>query len=279
MTRLRRPPASRSPLQLIFCGLVAASSAGAGLADEPGRFAIVKDDTIGVRPEEGPLYEAVLDEVRVADHADLVAEAAAFRQERRTALNLGENRDFPVFPDLFNNPQAYRGRPVTLIGQARVIKDFPAGPSAADPEEIRVSLSVFTDDSQTNPAVVIALAAPGLPRGDDLLEPVKVTGVFFKRWGYEAQDKNLRVAPLLLAAKVEPVKAVPLPPATPFVLTLAAVVSVVGLSAGLWAWWLRPKRRRGTVAVGGGETPDLVGFQPVDEEEPRFSHGESDADE
>ncbi|MFH5804769.1 hypothetical protein [Alienimonas sp. DA493] len=238
------------------------------------RFAIVRDDTLGVQPAEGALYEAVLDELRVADPAALEAEAIRFREQRREALNLPESRDFPAFPDLFNNPETYRGQAVTLIGQARKITEYPAGPTAADPDETRVELWVYTDDSQTNPAVVVALAAPGLPRGDDLLEPVKVTGRFFKRWGYEARDGKVRIAPLILAERVEPVRAVQPPPATPFVLALTAAVAVVGLSAGVWAWWLRPKRRKGTVAAGGGETPDLGGFTPPPEDEPEFPRGE-----
>ncbi|NNJ27602.1 hypothetical protein [Alienimonas chondri] len=238
------------------------------------RFGIVKDDTLGVRPEEGALYEAVLDELRAADPATLAAEADRFRAERREALNLSDKHDFPVFPDLFNHPELYRGQAVTMIGQARKITQYPAGPSAADPEEQRVSVVLYTDDAQTNPAVVIALNAPGLPRGDDLLEPVKVTGRFFKRWGYEAQDGKLRIAPLILADRIESVKVAAPPPAAPFVLGLIVAVSVVGLSAGLWAWWLRPKRRKGTVAAGGGETPDLVGFTPPADDEPEFPRGE-----
>ncbi|QDT15992.1 hypothetical protein [Alienimonas californiensis] len=304
MPRSRPPAAASFARGGLAVALLAALSAGAGLAaqaanqavaepppvsgeeEEPvrgedagratagDRFAIVQDDTLGVRPAEGALYEAVLDELRVADAASLEAEAARFRTQRREALNVPDNRDFPAFPDLFKHPDAYRGQAVTLIGQARKVTEFPAGPTAADPEETRVSVVLYTDDSQTNPAVVVALAAPGLPRGDDLLEPVKVTGRFFKRWGYEARDGKTRIAPLILAERVEPLPVEPPPPATPFVLALTAAVAVVGLSAGLWAWWLRPKRRKGPVAAGGGETPDLGGFTPPPENESEFPRGE-----
>ena len=233
------------------------------------RFAVVKDDTLGVRPEEADLSERVLDEVRAADPDELAGRAAAFERDRREELGVPQGRAFPTFVDLFQHPTVYRGEPVTLTGQARVIREYPAGPSAADPGEPRVEVWLFTDDGQTNPAVVVAAAAPGLPRGDDLLELVRVTGVFFKRYGYRARDTT-RVAPLILAATVEPVRAAEPPPVAPVVLTLAAVVTVLGLSAGLWAWWLRPRRRRGPRAVSadGGEAPDLGGFapEPVDDE-------------
>ena len=282
-------PAASRPVRTAWALLIALS-AGAGLAggtavgaqEEPGdaavesgrrdtgRFAIVKDDTLGVRPAEGALYEAVLDETRAEDPAALAAEAKRFQQRRREALNLPEGRPFPVFPDLFKHPDAYRGRAVTLIGQARKIVEYPAGPTAADPDEPRVELWIYTDDAQTNPAVVVAAAAPGLPRGDDLREPVKVTGRFFKRYGYNARDDLTRTAPLILAATAEPVEIVEPPPATPFVLGLTAAVAVVGLSAGLWAWWLRPKRRRGALRTGGGEAPDLGGFTPAPDDDLDF---------
>ena len=289
MTRPPRPPlappAGRPPLRRAAAlsgrwaaAAVAARPAAAGLAvvvallGAADPLSVVRDDTLGVRPEEGPAFEALLERVADEDPAALAAEAAAVsdgaggrRWSWRTAAT------FPAFPDLFNNPAAYRGRAVTLVGQARKITEYPAGPAAAKTRTApRVSVIFYTDDAQTNPAIVVAHAADGLPRGDDLLEPVKVTGRFFKRWGYEAADGKLRIAPMLLADRVEPVKAVQPPPATPFVLGLTVAVTVVGLSAGLWAWWLRPKRRRGTVRAGGGETPDLGGFAPPPDEDPEF---------
>ncbi len=259
-------------------GLLAVQPAGAGLAvavallGPSNPLATVRDDTRGVLHTETAAYEQVFAAVHAVDPAELVAEAAAFRAERREALNLRPGRPFPVFPDLFNHPQAYRGQAVTLIGQARRIRDFPAGPTAANPDELRVELAIYTDDSQTNPAIVVAAAAPLLPRGDDLMEPVTVTGRFFKRWGYDARDKRTRVAPLILAATVEPAPLSTPPPAGPFVLGLTAAVTIVGLSAGAWAWWLRPKRRRGTVAAGGGEAPDLGGYVPPPDDESGVPH-------
>ena len=273
------PPAAGRTLALL--GSLALPPAGAGLAAvqeeaKPApadRYAIVRDDTRGVLPEEGTLYETVLNEVAAADPAVLDAEAERFRQRRRGTLDLPDRQEFPAFPDLFKHPDEYRGRAVTLIGQARKIQEYPAGPTAADPDEPRVELWVYTDDSQTNPAVVVAKSAPGLPRGDDLREPVRVTGRFFKRYGYGARDGNTRIAPLILAGTATPVKAVRPPPAGPFVLGLTAAVTVVGLSAGLWAWWLRPKRRRNVARAGGGEAPDLGGFAPPKDEPPEFPGG------
>ena len=174
------PPAAALLIAAAACAVSAAAADGANAEPVADRWAAVRDDTLGVRPGEGPLFEAVLTEVRAADPAALAAEAEAFRQRRRAALNLPAGRDFPAFVDLFQHPAEYRGEPVTLIGQARKIQEYPAGPTAADPDEPRVEVWLYTDDSQTNPAVVVAAAAPGLPRGDDLREPVKVTGRFFK---------------------------------------------------------------------------------------------------
>ena len=247
------PPAA---LAAALCSLLHAAAAGDEPAADPAapasRWSVVKDDTLGVRPEEAELYRRVLVETAAVNPARLRKDAEEFAASRRPA----EGRALPTFVDLFRHPAEYRGRPVTLTGHARVVREFPGPeePGGGEPATL-VEAWVFTPDSQGNPAVVVASAAPGVPRGDDLLVPVTVTGRFFKRYGYEARDTP-RTAPLILAATIDPLPEPEAGPAAPVVLAVAAGITLLGLSAGWWAWRGRPKRRR-AAATAGGESPDL----------------------
>ena len=266
-------PPPRPTTALIFAaaaGLLAARPA-AGLADgnppdgaaaDAGRFADVRDNTLGVRPEEAGPYQELLEEVVAAEPAALRAEADAFAEARRAA----NGRRVPAFVDLFKHPDVYRGKPVTLTGHVRVLREFPGpAPAPGEPPETLVEAWLYTGDSQANPAVVVAAAAPGLPRGDDLLAPATVTGRFLKMYGYEAQDTT-RVAPLLMAAMIDPLPVPEAGGAGPVVLGGAALVTLAGLSAGWWAWRTRPKRRRGVAATAGGELPAVAPVEEVDDD-------------
>ena len=247
---LAQPPPPPAPAE------PAAGSAG---------WSVVKDDTLGVRPEEAGLYARVLADLAAADPSALKREAAAFLAGRDTP----EARAGNVFADVFRHPDAYRGKPVTLTGHARVVREFP-GPDdmAAGGGEppMLVEAWVFPADSGGNPAVVVVSAAPGVPRGNDLLVPVTVTGRFFKKYGYEAHDTT-RTAPMLLAGTIERLPEPAAGGATPAVLAAAAGVTLLGLSAGWWAWRGRPKRR-GAAAVAGGEAPDLPPLPDLPEHGP-----------
>ena len=155
----------------VLIGLAAASqaggspAAGGGPAADPAapspRWAVVEDDTLGVRPEEAELYGRVLVETAAANPGRLALDAAEFAAARRR----GDGAGLPPFVDLFRHPDAYRGKAVTLTGHARVVREFP-GPAprgGGDPPTL-VEAWVFTEDSQTNPAVVVAADAPDLPR-------------------------------------------------------------------------------------------------------------------
>ena len=236
----------------LFAAVAAGGEPAADAAAPASHWAVVKDDTLGVRPEEAELYRRVLIETAAANPARLMRDAEEFAESRRPA----EGRALPKFVDLFRHPDEYRGAAVTLSGHARVVREFPGpeGRPGGGPATL-VEAWVFTPDSQGNPAVVVAAAAPGVPRGDDLLVPVTVTGRFFKRYGYEAQDTT-RTAPLILAATIELLPDPEAGPAGPVVLAVGAGITLLGLSAGWWAWRGRPKRRR-AAATAGGETPEL----------------------
>jgi len=89
---------------------------------------------------------------------------------------------------LFNAPQTQHGRLVALEGTARRIVLI-----RVDDEDVRrrfgidhyFEIELFTDDSQGNPIVFCVRELPeGMPQGEDVSEPVRLAGFFFKTWGY-----------------------------------------------------------------------------------------------
>jgi hypothetical protein len=176
-----------------------------GASINPQLLEVVKDNTLGIRYEERDVYFQAL---KLAQEIPLTKQeeyAAEFREQRRLSNPRYARRkpqDFPPFVDLFQNPDEYRGRPVSLRGVLRKLTKFDPGENSFGIEEAYEGW-LYTDDGQSNPAVVIFTSKPqGLPVGGDLTEEVRLTGYFLKMYGYEAQDLP-RKAPLLIAGEVE----------------------------------------------------------------------------
>ncbi len=167
---------------------------------EPAQWSVVRHRTLGVRPTEKELYYRLLRQASDAD-ADALEATAREQLERRkqdAPARLRKQKEFPTFVDLFKHPEAYEGETVTLKGHAREIRKYPAGDNAEGLDTLYEAW-VYTPDSETNPAVIVASSASAdLPIGDDLQVPVEVTGYFFKIYAYRAQDTT-RVAPMVLA--------------------------------------------------------------------------------
>jgi len=168
-------------------------------------LANVRDRTMGVRNEERTAYYQVLHKTtQIPYHRQQRAAAKnlADRRNRLPAYREHPGRRFPVFVDLFRNPQAYRGRLVTFHGYIRELKSYPADKNPYGLKRL-YEVALFTEDSQTNPAIIVATEKPaGLHEGSDMAEPVTVTGYFFKMYGYTAHDTT-RIAPLILADRFE----------------------------------------------------------------------------
>ena len=247
--------------------VAAASLSRSGDVIFPGRWNPVEHRTLGIRPVERALYYDLLESAVRKPPEQQRAAAERFASRRRQALGLLEDAELPTFADVFRNPELYEGEQVTLSGYARRIVDYPAGENPHGLTTL-TEASVFTQDSQSNPAVVVAAAADAdLPRGDDLMVPVRFTGYFFKMYGFEARDTN-RVAPLFLAGRLERMEEPAPQSGGPWLLVLAGLVAVAGVSAGWWAFRLRPKRKP---LPGGAATVDATEFPPDgggDEEKP-----------
>ncbi len=136
---------------------------------------------------------------------------AWFRLLERLAVNdvsRSSQTAAPVvsFGQLFKQPDVYRGRLVTVQGTARRAEFMAA------PENIYGITNYFRlwlqPSGSNSPIVIYSLEIPErFPAAAiaeapgsflDMDEPVQVTGFFFKRWPYPAQD-GTRLAPVVLS--------------------------------------------------------------------------------
>jgi hypothetical protein len=109
---------------------------------------------------------------------------------------------FPMFVDVFQNPNRWLGRMVTLKGHVRRVTTYSGDSTLFDSQPLH-ELWLFTDDSQQNPAVIVTPTLPkDFPVSSELIDSVTVTGCFFKMYVYRSQQEN-RLAPLLLAGHVK----------------------------------------------------------------------------
>lgn len=155
-----------------------------------------------------------------------------------------------VWP-LFLDPQGRVGQPVLIEGTARravkvLVTDGPPGLASY------YELDVFTADSQNQPVICCVARLPvGFPTGDAIREPVRVAGLFLKKWAYSRRadppgddaDSPLpkRLAPPLVIA-AEPVWLHPAPPpaGSREIWIGAAIAAVI---AGVWFTLARVARR------------------------------------
>lgn len=189
----------------------------------PAILESVRDRTLGVREQEGEAYYAVLQHARQVDPARLRAAARENLNSRIARLKQPDARDklgriekyvsqsgdelldpdgFPAFVDLFQHPDEYRGKAVTLRGYLRKLISYPAEPPDGNAPQTLYEAWLFTDDSHGNPTVIVCSEIPaGMPTGNDVNEQVSVTGYFFKMYGYRARDTT-RIAPMILAGEL-----------------------------------------------------------------------------
>ncbi|QDU88215.1 hypothetical protein Pla175_15870 [Pirellulimonas nuda] len=181
---------------------------------------------------------------------------AAERQRRLMAERASEAAQagrFSVAP-LFLDSAQQRGELVTLDGVARRAVRIEAGVDAEGrPSDVPkrwgldhyYEIDLFTEDSENLPIVVCVASLPdGFAVGDDISQPARVAGFFFKRWLYQSrrpadprQSKlgllhdPLQAAPLLIGpppimlqeAASKPSGVLQLAAGGGFVLVLAAV--------------------------------------------------------
>ncbi len=122
-------------------------------------------------------------------------------RENRYLQHQANQETFPLFVDIFQNPDRWQGRLVTLRGHVRRVISYSGDSTLFDGQPLH-ELWLFTDDSQQNPAVIVTPSLPkDFPVSSDLINSVTVTGCFFKMYVYRSQQEN-RLAPLVIAGHV-----------------------------------------------------------------------------
>ncbi len=160
----------------------------------------LKTRRTGFLPEENEIYYRVLGYASSANPDEVKAAATEFlkqrwKQSRYSHLPFDQ---FPVYVDMYLNPDAYQGRPVIMSGhlQRTVISDSGKNEQGVDQ---LCEAWLYTDDSQSNPTVVLSTRFPeGLPIGEQAIDHVTVTGYIYRMYTYEARDTG-RFAPVLMA--------------------------------------------------------------------------------
>ena len=209
------------------------------------------------------------------------------RLERQVALREArylkarrEPESFPIFVDLFQNPDRWQGELVTLRGYVRRVMTHPGDALLFNGQPLH-ELWLYTRDSQHIPTVVVTPVLPrDFPHTADFVDSVVVTGCFYRMYVYRAQ-KETRQAPLVLAGRVEwqpspqhvlgLVRDGLLPADSPLAaearakdprrisdtVVLGAAVLVVGVALAVFGRVQRDRRRRQRLLRLVAESPDF----------------------
>lgn len=120
-------------------------------------------------------------------------------------LRLADKNQYSVAP-FFNTPDEQVGELAVFDGVVRralrvdTTRDRDAMAAGIDHY---YELALFTGDSQNNPLMFCVLdLPPGMPEGDNIRQPVRMAGFFFKNWRFSGQSadgsEGLRFAPLFI---------------------------------------------------------------------------------
>lgn len=155
---------------------------------------------------DGVFLHAVKDNT-VFTGADHHAWYRLFDKLQQTSLESLRGQSPPKvgFLQLYRQSEAYRGKLVTVSGQARRCYFRPCRKNIYGIEGNYIIW--LKPDGSNSPIVVYSLAVPdGFPVAAsdvdgaefEIDEPVEFTGYYFKRWAYRAKD-GTRLAPVMLA--------------------------------------------------------------------------------
>ncbi len=149
---------------------------------DPALLAQVRDDTPWIRSDEVAAWLNVWKVLRRSNDEQLAPKS-------------------PVgFLELFQQPRAFRGRPVTIRGSARQAMYITAAENAHGVEGY-YRVIIRPDRGPEEPIFLYTLDLPAdFPTGEEIRAEIEATGVFFKRMVYPAKDNHeLRRAPVVMA--------------------------------------------------------------------------------
>ena len=126
-----------------------------------------------------------------------------FQMRKKRYQRYRNSKDkFPTYVDLFQNPDEWHGKIVTLQGHVRHSVSYDSDATMSDGRPL-YELWLFTEDSQHTPAVILTPEVPpNFPMDAEVVNQVTVTGCFFKRYVYTGQTER-RIAPLILAGGIQ----------------------------------------------------------------------------
>jgi hypothetical protein len=198
---------------------------------DPDMLRDIQDDYVGLRAAEADAYFHILSRAAALDQQSL---------ERASAGTV----DFAV---LMDDPDRFRGRPVTVEGELKGLTPVPVAGNEHGIDTVWEGW-IFNANSWPNPWCVRVLSVPeGIPQGSRLPPSVRVrvTGYFFKKYGY-ASEGGFHKAPLLIAKQLEwlrsePQAAAPLPGLGAWLLGVAVLVAA-GLAVMVWRFRVSDRR-------------------------------------
>jgi hypothetical protein len=188
---------------------------------KPKLLATVRDDMLLIPAESDAFYH-------------LCAVLRSAEVEELEEASLGRKG----FVQLYEQPREYRGRVVTIRGEARQAHQFEAHPNDYGIETLW-KITLRPAGGPNSPILVYSVDMPaGFPSGENLREEVTFTGFSYKRAAYQAAGETAggetRTAPLLVAktAQWTPPPAVRSPSAAVWAI-LSAVLGAALLAAGI----------------------------------------------
>lgn len=185
---------------------------------------------------------------------------------------------------LFNQPDVYRGEPITLVGHARRATRLEKPENELGFERY-YQLWLQPQDNPDRVIVVYCLELPeGFPLGLTIDEPVVVTGLFFKRWLYQGQE-DLELTPVVLARSLDwmPRPKTPAvaeaPMSTETVVTIVLVALFISIIL-IFFWHLRTRRPKinhlpETISIPETTMEEVEPFDPSEDVD-KDNHAEED---
>ncbi len=205
-----------------------------------GRFMLdwIEDRTDLKGTADFEAFHRMFKHVQKVDQQQLREAADAFIRERWESGPFSDwpPKEFPLFYDITQHPDEYRGKPVTLRGHIQLHRVRHHGETG----EVRThEVWLYTGDSQSHPAIVLFANNPsGIPAGEDYVGGIVATGYFLKLYPYQARDGR-RFAPLILAKEIHQVS----PPETSRSVLIGISATIVGVTLAFLLFMMWQRRR------------------------------------
>ncbi len=212
--------------------------------------------------------------VTAADLASIRDDTPSTRDEQAISLRLldiahrTDPRTFrkaslgPVtYAQLFRQPDAYRGRIVSIAGVVRRVSPIDL-PKTSTAFRRYYQAWLWPTDNPSSPVVVYCLELPqDFPTGMEIAEQAEVTGFFFKRWAYQAGD-GLRTAPEILARSLQWQRrpSIAAEPAASWTIPLALAASAL---LAIFVAWLIYVRTKPTQLLLPVQPPDFGAIEAI----------------